>query len=139
MYNLVYTVLHNRVVQSDAQAHRQIRFRNYNKLALSDFITNVRNELLSFDVNNFTQMKPGCHGKIVYNYVISSRHAPIKKSIFKKLSRRWINGKILKLIYEMDYLRKQAILLKCNRLVNEYRQPRNYIHKKIGNLKKRIL
>ena len=133
---LVYTVLLNRAVKSDTQAHRQIRFRNYNKFVLSDFIYDVRYELLSFDVNNFTHIDEACMSWKNCFDVISNRHTPIKKSRFKKRSSRWVNGKILKLIYKRDYLHKQAILLKSNRLMNEYRQLRNDIHKKIGKLKK---
>ena len=129
---LVYTVLLNRAVKSDTQAHRQIRFRNYNKFVLSDFIYDVRYELLSFDVNNFTHIDEACMSWKNCSDIISNRHAPIKKSRFKKRSSRWVNGKILKLIYKRDYLHKQAILLKSNRLMNEYRQLRNDIHKKIG-------
>ena len=133
---LVYTVLHNRAVKNDTQAHRQIRFRNYNTFVLSDFMTDVRYELLSFDVNNFTHIDEAWISWKNCFDVISNRHAPIKKSRFKKRSSRWINGNILKLIYKRDYLHKQAILLKSNRLMNEYRQLRNDIHKKIGKLKK---
>ena len=133
---LVYTVLHNRAVKSDTQAHRLIRFRNYSKFVLSDFMSDVRYELLSFDVNNFTHIDEAWISWKNCFDIISNRHAPIKKSRLKKRSSRWINGEILKLIYKRDYLHKQAILLKSNRLMNEYRQLRNDIHKKIGKLKK---
>ena len=92
----MYTVLHNRAVKSDKQAHRLIRFRNYSKFVLSDFMSDVRYELLSFDVNNFTHIDEAWISWTNCFDIISNRHAPIKKSRLKKRSSRWINGKILK-------------------------------------------
>ena len=58
---------------------------------------------------------------------LSDKHAPMQTRKLKNRSNPWMNGDILKMIYERDYLKRKAVSCADNGLWQWYKYFRNKI------------
>ena len=60
-------------------------------------------------------------------YCISDKHAPFVTRRLKQRNNPWVTNEIIELMYERDYVKKQAVLKKDHCTWNRYKQLRNKV------------
>ena len=118
---LMTTVTHKR-------PEKVIRFRNYRNFSIESF----RNDILSSECVRDIDWTPAMlqtkwdDFKNVF-LTLSDKHAPMQTRKLKNRSNPWMNGDILKMIYECEYLKRKAVSCADNGLWQWYKYFRNKV------------